>query len=431
MKNETHVRDAEGCVERIKEWHIKEEEKSKVKEYLKEYASGRITQKIGTNQNALIERLTQLLRVSLENLKQPTKKEVETFFENLVLKNKVKSYNPKTKKYTGKPYAQKTQVEIISALKKYLLWRYKNAEIISPLNIKIGKKERDIESLTIPEIEKLYKGCKSDEERYILAGLFSTGARAEEFMSLRICDITLPQKDEFIKVVIRNDTSKTKGRTISLYWTPTLECFSEYLKKRKEEGAKPTDFVLTRNYVSVQRWVSRLGQNVLDKRVHPHIFRHACADWLASRLNRQQMCVFFGWSFSSPMPDVYINRQNINMKEVDDKVMSSNYQELKEKMEKQEYENKLKNEELDNIRKESSEIREILDAKLRELDKMDIFFKRAIEDPKFMGKLNKIMEKKFLKGELDNSHEMKHPFLSERLQLKAEKLVKEVNDRNK
>lgn len=359
MKNETHSRYADKCVENIKEWNISDKEKLKVKQFLKDYISGKITQKIGTNRDALLERLTQLLKIPLENIKDPSnKKDIEKFFDDLVIKKKICSsqrlFNIKTKissvRSTGKPYAPKTQIEIIAVLKKYLLWRYKEIKLIEPLNIKVGKKERDIESLTLQEVEILYNHCKSDEERYIISLLFSSGARAEEFMSLRMCDITLPQKDEFIKVVIRNDTSKTKGRTISLYWTNTLEAVPRFLKQRENEGAKPTDFIMTKNYLSMQRWISRLGLKILKKRVHPHIFRHACADWLANRLNRQQMCVFFGWSFSSNMPDVYIQRQNVNMKDVDKEVMSGNYQELKDQMKKAEFENKLKNEEIKNIK---------------------------------------------------------------------------------
>lgn len=370
MKNETHIRNADACIENIKDWEINDKEKEKVKLYLKEYTSGKITQRIGTNPGALIERLVQLLKVPLEYIKQPTAKEVERFFQDLVIKKKIcsitRTFNRRTKDFlvssTKKPYAPKTQIEMISALKKYLLWRYKDIKLIEPLNIKIGKKERDIESITLKEVELLYNNCKSDEERYIISGLFSSGCRAEEFMSWRICDVTLPEKDEFIKVIIKNSTSKTKGRTISLYWTKTLESIPQFLKQRATEGAKPTDFIMTRDYLSMQRWISRLGQKVLKKRVHPHIFRHACADWLANRLNRQQMCIFFGWAFSSNMPDVYIQRQNVNMKDVDDKVASSNYQELKDKMNKAEYENKIKNEELNEMKLQLVKVTKYLEA---------------------------------------------------------------------
>ncbi len=357
MKNESHTRYSASSIERIKEWKISQIERDKVKTYLEAYISGKITQRIGNNKDALIERLTQLLRTALENLKQPvTEKEVETFFDNLVIKQKIKSFSPKTKKYNNKPYSAKTQVEIISALKKYLTWRYNDLKLITPLNIRIGKKEKDIESLTLGEVEKLYKGCKSEEERYLISGLFSSGGRAEEFMSIRLCDITLPEKDEFIKVVIRNDTSKTLGRTISLYYSKTLECFPEYIKQRREAGCKPTDFIFAQSYSFIQRFISSLGKRVLNKRVHAHMFRHASADWLASRLNRQQMCIFYGWRFSSNMPDKYIQRQNVEMKDVDEKMVSSNYQELKDKVAKQEYDAKLKNEDIETVREENKKL---------------------------------------------------------------------------
>ncbi len=148
-------------------------------------------------------------------------------------------------------------------------------------------------------------------------------------------------KSGFIKAVIRNETSKTKGRTISLYWTKSLEAIPEFLKQRESEGAKPTDYVLTRSYNSLRAWIQRFGKKVLHKRVHVHMFRHACADWLASKLNRQQLCIFFGWKFSSNMPDIYISRQNVNMQVADEKIKSDNFTELQNQITKIEFERKM------------------------------------------------------------------------------------------
>ena len=355
MRIVTHYRNAEKYIDGVSKWDISEKEKKEATKFLNEYLAGRITQKRGNNPDALIEKVSQTLRVCLENIKEPTEKEIQKFFDNLVVKQKIKSYDKKAKTYTGKPYSQRSQVEIISTLRRYLTWRYEKPQLLTPLKIKIGIKEKDIESLTLNEIERLYEYCKTDEERYIISGLFSTGCRIEEFLSIRLCDITLPAKDEFIKVVVRNESSKTKGRTISLYWLKTLESFPKYIQQRRNEGIKPTDYLLTKTYTSLSDWIRRIGNNALGKRVHAHMFRHSCADWLASRLNRQQLCIYFGWSFSSNMADVYINRQNVNMLEVDKKEHSTNYQEVKDKLAKQEYESKLKEERLEELNKKIEE----------------------------------------------------------------------------
>ncbi len=206
MKIETHRRNKEKYINGIQSWTIPTIEKKKVVEFVQEYLSGRITNKIGSNSGALVEKLIPALALAqdyylqgmdmdsvktlkkeeeklllLEKIKSEFKKEVSRFVDDLVVDKKIKSK-------LGKPYPPKSQKEIMNYHKRYLLWRYKDNDLVSPLAVTIETKERDIESLTLAEVEKLYRACKSDEERYLIAGFFSTGARAEEFLSLRMCD---------------------------------------------------------------------------------------------------------------------------------------------------------------------------------------------------------------------------------------------------
>jgi len=53
--------------------------------------------------------------------------------------------------------------------------------------------------------------------------------------------------------------------------------------------------------------------------VHYHLFRHASATYYANKLNRQELCIRYGWKFSSPMPDVYIARSGMQTKALDEK----------------------------------------------------------------------------------------------------------------
>lgn len=348
MKVETHRRDASKYIEGVSNWTIPDNDKEKVKMFFKEYISGRVTNKKPNNPDAIIEKCSSALRMALEYFgKKPSKEDVIKFFDALVVNKTLGAYNRKTSKFDGRPYPPKSQVEIIRYVKLYLNWRYSDAELVSPLNVRLNVKKRDIESLTVKEIESIYRACKNNEERYIIGGLFCTGARMEEFLSLRLCDVTLPEKDEFIKVTIRNATSKTQGRTVSCYWSKSFECIPDYIREREKEGAKPTDYILTKSYDSLKKWFPRIGLRVLKKNIHAHMFRHACADYLSSKLNRQQLCVFFGWAFSSSMPDIYISRNNVDMSQVEEKIKSNTYEELQSKLLKTDLENKIVKEKLD------------------------------------------------------------------------------------
>jgi len=71
----------------------------------------------------------------------------------------------------------------------------------------------------------LYKACKTSEERYLIAVLFDTGARAEEFHNIRFEDIDIREekvrltlKEEYsnMKVIIRDDAGNSIEREIKL-----------------------------------------------------------------------------------------------------------------------------------------------------------------------------------------------------------------------
>jgi integrase len=205
------------------------------------------------------------------------------------------------------------------------------------LDVKIRDKPRDPPSLAEEEIEKLYNAIDEPKYQYFISVLYSTGARAEEFHNIRFSDIALPDKEkgeEYVKVTLRKEYSKTKGRTISLYWKYALPAVKRYLNQRIKEGIKPNEPVFPLKYASMRDWLKRLSNRVLQKDVNFHLLRHSLATHLATKMNRQQLCVYFGWAFSSCMPDVYIDRSGIELKEIDEKFNKTKNEELETEIER-------------------------------------------------------------------------------------------------
>lgn len=373
----THKRYYESKIENISHWKVTPTEKDSVRRFIKDYENGKITGRIGTNPAALIERLLDYLRIGLENLKDgPSSEDVEAFFQEL-LKDKIRfeSYNKEHGKKNSRPYALRSKKAIFDALSKYLKWKYpERPELLQPLSIKIKAKKHEPDSLSVEEIDRLYRGCKNESERYLIAILFSSGARAEEFHNIRYSDIELPKgEDAFIKIRLRTEFSKTEGRTIALYYHNAIEAVREYLEMRKQEGIKPEDPVFAKGYRSGKDTLSRLGKRALNRPINYHLFRHSCATWLADRLNRQQLCIFFGWKFSSSMPDVYIQRKGVEMKDIDVKFQRTAIESLKDKLAQREYEANLRTEELD-----------ALTGKLKELGPLNESLRRLMKSPKFL-----------------------------------------------
>ncbi len=141
-------------------------------------------------------------------------------------------------------------------------------------------------------------------------------------------------EEQFVKIWIKNVNSKTKGRKVTLYGKDCLRSVKNYLALRKKRGLKLNEPVFEKSYDAMKKYLIALGPRVLNRHLHYHLYRHTSATLLSHKLNRQQMCYFFGWRFSSPMPDRYINREGIIMDDVDDVFEKTQMEELKAEQDK-------------------------------------------------------------------------------------------------
>ena len=319
-----HTYKLQEKLEEIKSWKIDDKDKEKIKEFFRDYELGKITGRRGTNPEATLFRYLCYLKVGIENLKGETEQDVEMLLEDL-LKDKIR--------YKGnRPYGIRSKKDILKLLSRYLEWKLpsnKAIKLCKILGIRIDAKRGDIEYLTDEEVDQLFKACNFNSKRFMIAVLASGGMRAEEFHNVRFSDIKVPEgKENFVKITIRNNFSKTEGRTISLYDKRCLKTVKDFLNERISEGIKPEDPVFNITYYANRKWIKNLGRKVLDKSVYYHIFRHTAATKLASKMNRQQLCIYFGWKFNSPMPDIYIQRAGVDMKDVEDRYANTEIEEL-------------------------------------------------------------------------------------------------------
>ncbi len=283
------------------------------------------------------------LRAPLEFFNKPTTcltlHDIENFERALVSGNLCNRFN-------GKPYAHNTQVDMRLLLKIFLRSRLgasKALELTDWLDTRHRRKTPDF--LKEAEIERLYKYCRTAEQKFLIAVLFDSGARAEEFHNIRFEDIYLPAgKENFVKIALKEEYSKTLGRTIALYWKYSFEAVKDYLAQRIAEGVKPTDPIFSGNYEASRKFLHRLGQRVLKRPVHYHLFRHSSTTFYATNLNRQELCYRYGWRFSSNMPDIYISRAGMESKQLDEKFTQTELGTLKDDFTKMEQATRIKDE---------------------------------------------------------------------------------------
>jgi len=257
------------------------------------------------------------------------KKKISTLTKEDLTKLKQDLKNGKIKSRFKKPYSLASIRDMQIILIRFL-------EFVNPKKyggfrkwfiIKVPKKS--VEYLKEKEIEMLYKACKNNSERFLIAVLFDSGARASEFLNIRYEDITKPSASfPYYKILFKTEYSKTKERNIGLYWKYSTEAIKDYLEEIGE--LNPKEPVFKKNYDAIRLFISRLGKKVLKKRVHFHIFRKSSASYYAVKLkSRQQLCYRYGWNFSSDVPDVYISR-NQGEEEVKDSIYNTDLHKVEE-----------------------------------------------------------------------------------------------------
>lgn len=330
-KIDIHNRNLDTRIEALeRNKNISKKEKDKLKEFLRLASIGRINLKKKIKTNRLLKYIDGI-KIALnffQDFDNITLQKMEKFNEDLD-KDKLTQKNKE-------PYADSTKADIKKILKIYLKWRVpdKYDELTNWIDTSV--KEKTPEYLTEKEIEKLYNACTNAKQRFIIAVSFDLGCRAEEFLNIRQEDVLEPtQEFSYYKITLKQEYSKTKGRNIGAYWKYSSEAIRNYLdeikiRKRDEPLIKDT-------YDAIRLWLTRLGKKVLKRRVYAHLFRHSSATYYASKMNRQQLCIRYGWRFTSRMPDLYITRAGVEENEVGEKFKGTEVEALKEKIDKLEH----------------------------------------------------------------------------------------------
>ena len=229
----------EAKFRQIQKWKIPQSVKLELHHFMDDLSMGKV------HRGKRISPARQLkylfaLRTPLEFFNKPTTRltlqDIENFERALVSGKLCNRFN-------GKPYAHNTQVDMRLLLRIFLRSRLgatKALALTDWLDTRHRPKTPDF--FKEAEIERLYKHCRTAEQQFLIAVLFDSGARAEEFHNIRFEDIYLPEgKENFVKIALKQEYSKTLGRTIALYWKYSLEAVKEYLAERIAEGVKPTD----------------------------------------------------------------------------------------------------------------------------------------------------------------------------------------------
>lgn len=215
------------------------------------------------------------------------------------------------------------------SLKKFYKWYCKedSPEITRWIKTTIKKKDLKLpeEMLSESDVLNLIENAEHERDKAIIALLWDIGARIGEIGTLNIRHISF---DEY--GAIANVRGKTGQRRVRAVWSV------EYLKAWLQvhpEGYNPDaplwvtldskeNFLKPLQYSAIRMKLQRIAKKAgVNKKIHPHLFRHSRCTYMANYLTEAQMNVYFGWTQGSDMPGVYVH---LSGRDIDNAILKAN-----------------------------------------------------------------------------------------------------------
>ena len=210
----------------------------------------------------------------------------------------------------GNGYKVHTRYTYRLFVRQFFTWIGKD---VSWISTKRPNLVPDEDLLDYADVKKMKARCKSLMERAMLILMFSSGARTSEILTLERRHIEV-EKDR-LRVVFNGKTGRRRIPVVMpRKW---FRMFTEFL------GCKdfsPTDRLFPLNYKQYSNVFKRVRRPV-NKRVHPHLFRHSAATRMASYMTEAQLCVYFGWAIGSRTPRVYVHLSGRDLKDIMDRII--------------------------------------------------------------------------------------------------------------
>lgn len=197
-------------------------------------------------------------------------------------------------------------------LKIFYIWLYKSEtipKVVEDIEVINDGLEpiKENEVLTPTDVRKIIEVCNKKRDKALISLLFETGARAGELVNANIEDFINYKR--YAEIRLRG---KTGERKIAI--TDSIIYVEQWLNEHPDNLNPKAPLFTSYSYktitgriteVGVGQVVNNLGRRAsINKKHHPHWFRHSCVDYYARRYhaNERELRLRFGWTPKSPMP---------------------------------------------------------------------------------------------------------------------------------
>ncbi|MDP4197934.1 MAG: tyrosine-type recombinase/integrase, partial [Bacteroidota bacterium] len=215
------------------------------------------------------------------------------------------------------------------ALKKFYKWLNGGEEplIVKWIRTTFKKRDRKLpeDMLTEDEIKQLIDAATNKRDKTIIALLWDIGARIGEIGTLRIKHVKF---DDIGGIIIVN--GKTGCRRVRAVWSVPylMDWLEEHPERDNPEAplwfkfAKNKEGLESMRYDAIRMQLSKISKKAgVNKKIHPHLFRHSRCTYMANYLTEAQMNAYFGWVQGSGMPSIYVH---LSGRDIDDAVLKAN-----------------------------------------------------------------------------------------------------------
>lgn len=204
-------------------------------------------------------------------------------------------------------YSAWTRRDIKVCVKKFYKWLLGNGkqypDLVAWIDTSIT--EPPPGSLSVDEIRKCSEFASTAKGKALVWTLFETGARAEEFLNIRVGHA----EDKGSHFIVGIEHPKTFRRSLPVHEGAHL--LRQWLAQHPSPD-NSEEQLFPMGYEALLKFLRRVGMRALGKPIGPQLIRDSLATWLASKkVGRYQMCKIMGWAMSSDMPDRYINRVGV------------------------------------------------------------------------------------------------------------------------
>jgi integrase len=207
--------------------------------------------------------------------------------------------------------AESTKRDYKILIRKFFRWMNKD-DAIAWMKIPTRNDTRKLpeDMLSEEEIEKMINACEHPRDRAMIGCLYESGTRISELGNLKIKHVKFDQYGAVLMV-----DGKTGMRRVRIIFSaPYLATWLENHPFRQN----PEAFVwvgigtVGRNvplqYGAIRMHLKRIAEKAgINKRIHPHLFRHSRSTHLAKHLTEAQMKQYLGWVQGSDMAAIYVH----------------------------------------------------------------------------------------------------------------------------